>query len=175
MKRIALACAAAAIALTGCSDSDSPKGESTPVIPGTTATAASSAPSTSTAPAILAPTDTGRSKNAGVDVMILSVEDVTSRYGPVTVITFQLVNTGNEVFQGYNWPTPTLVYGAAGMPAEHTMSMTEGYGEGVTGAVPPGMRQTVKHAYKVTKDKLNPAVVTAGSIVWQGDLTAFQR
>jgi hypothetical protein len=33
----------------------------------------------------------------------------------------------------------------------------------------------VKHAYKVTKAQLNPAVVTAGSVLWQGDFSKFHR
>ncbi|MBF6216330.1 hypothetical protein IU487_35665 [Nocardia puris] len=115
------------------------------------------------------------STNTGIETMIVSVEDVNSRYGPVTVFTFQLVNTGSKVFEGFNWPTPTVVYGPAGIPAEHTVSLSEGYGDGVQGAIPPGARQTVQHAYKVTKAKLNPAVVTVGSLVWQGDFATFQR
>jgi hypothetical protein len=165
---------AATLTITGCSDDTDTRGDSTPVMPGTTTAAASPATS-SPARGVLAPTDTGHSQNTGMDVMILSVEDVQSRYGPVTVFTFQLVNTGTQVFQGYNWPTPTLVYGPSGKPIDQTVSFSEGYGQGVSGAIPPGSRQTVKHAYKVAKSELNPAVVTAGSVLWQGDFSTFQR
>lgn len=162
--------------LAGCGSDTAPKGDSTPVIPSAaTVPGKSPALSTSQSPAVLVPADTGHSKTAGMDVIILSVEDATSRYGAVTVFTFQLVNTGTDVFQGYNWPTPTVVYGAAGTPAEHVTSLSEHYGEGVAGAIPPGSRQTVKHAYKVTKNQLSPAVVSAGSIIWQGDFATFQR
>ncbi|MEU1550211.1 hypothetical protein [Nocardia sp. NPDC005745] len=166
----------ALLALTGCGSNDEDtKPKSTPILPTSQAPATSAGTSPGKAAGVNAPLDTGVSKSTGMEVSILSVEDVNSRYGPVTVFTFQLVNTGTEVFQGYNWPTPTLVYGAAGSPAEHTMSISEHYGDGVQGAIPPGSRQTVKHAYKVTKDKLNPAVVTAGSVLWQGDFSTFQR
>ncbi len=164
-----------ALAITGCSSDTDTRGDSTPVMPGTTTAAGTSPATSSPARGVLAPTDTGHSQNTGMDVMILSVEDVQSRYGPVTVFTFQLVNTGTQVFQGYNWPTPTLVYGPSGKPIDQTMSFSEGYGQGVSGAIPPGSRQTVKHAYKVAKAELNPAVVTAGSVLWQGDFSTFQR
>ncbi|CRY73604.1 hypothetical protein SAMN05421776_108230 [Nocardia farcinica] len=167
---------AAVLALASCTSNgdDTPRGDATPIMPGTTATTASAA-TTSASPGVLAPTETGLSTSTGIETMIVSVEDVNGRYGPVTVFTFQLVNTGQKVFEGYNWPTPTVVYGPAGTPAEHTVSLSEGYGDGVQGAIPPGSRQTVQHAYKVTKAELNPAVVTVGSLVWQGDFAAFQR
>lgn len=179
MIRTTAAAAAAALliaVLAGCGSDKATKGDSTPVVPpGTVAPASSAAASTSQSAAVLAPLDTGHSKSANMDVIILSVEDATSRYGAVTVFTFQLVNMGTDVFQGYNWPTPTVVFGAAGTPAEHTISLSEHYGDGVAGAIPPGARQTVKHAYKVTKAELDPAVVSAGSIIWQGNFATFQR
>lgn len=159
-----------ALTLTACSED--PKPTSPPVMPGSTTAAATSSAST---PGINAPLDVGVSKSTGVEVSILSVEDTTSKYGPVSVFTFQLNNAGDKVFDGYNFPTPSVVYGPAGVKAESEVSLSEGYGEGVTGAVPPGMRQTVKYAYKVSKNELNPAVVTAGSVIWQGDFTTFQR
>lgn len=169
------AAAAIALALTACTTDDPKPTGAPPVMPaGTTTTAASSTSGTST-PGVYAPTDVGVSKSTGVEVSIVSVEDVNSRYGPVSVFTFQLFNNGQKVFEGYNFPTPTVVYGPAGSPAENTVSISEGYGDGVKGAIPPGSRQTVKYAYAVTKDKLNPAVVTAGSVIWQGDFATFTR
>lgn len=168
------ATAALALALTACS-TDDPKPVSQPVMPASSATSAPPVSSGTSTPGVYAPTDVGVSKSAGVEVSILSVEDVNSRYGAVSVFTFQLYNAGQKVFDGYNFPTPTVVYGPAGSPAENTVSITEGYGDGVKGAIPPGSRQTVKYAYAVTKDKLNPAVVSAGSVIWQGDFSTFQR
>ncbi|WP_157225113.1 hypothetical protein [Nocardia thailandica] len=172
---ITAALAATVLTLTGCS-SDEPEKTTAPFVPLST-TAAAPAVSTSVAktPGVYAPTDTGVSKSTGVEVTILSVEDVVSKYGPVTVFTFQLYNGGDKVMEDYNWPTPKLVYGPPGSPAEQVFSGSEGYGDGMTGALPPGMRQTVKHAFKVTKSELNPAVLTLGSVIWQGDWTAFHR
>lgn len=177
VRTTALATAAAAVLLmvTGCGSNDSdPKPKSTPILATSQAPAAAGSSAAKT-PGVIGPMDTGVSKSTGVEVSILSVEDVNSRYGPVSVFTFQLVNTGDRVFDGYNWPTPTVVYGAAGSPAEHTVSLTEHYGDGVQGAIPPGSRQTVKHAYKVTKSQLNQTVVSAGSVIWRGDFSTFQR
>ncbi|MBF6221792.1 hypothetical protein IU479_27230 [Nocardia abscessus] len=165
----------AVLLFVGCSDtSEDPKPQSTPILPTIQAPVTVST-LRGNAAGVNAPFDTGVSKNTGMEVSIVSVEDINSRYGPVTVFTFQLTNVGEKVFDGYNWPTPTIVYGAAGSPAEHTVSLTEQYGAGVQGAVPPGSRQTVKHAYKVPKAQLNPAVVSAGSVIWQGDFSTFQR
>lgn len=144
-----------------------PRGESAPI----TTTVAT----TTATPGVLGPLETGRSASYDMDTMILSVEEQQSRYGLVTVFTFQLVNDGSKLFEGYNWPTPVVVYGPAGTPAEHTFSLSEGFGEGVQGSIPPGMRQTVQHAYAVPKAELNPAVVTVGSLVWQGDFSTFTR
>lgn len=161
-----------AFALSACASED-PKPVSQPVMPAST-TAAPTTTKSST-PGVNAPMDVGVSSKTGVEVSILSVEDANSRYGPVSVFTFQLNNAGDKIFDGFNFPTPTVVYGPAGSPAEHTVSMTEGFGDGVKGAIPPGSRQTVKYAYQVTKDKLNPAVVSAGSVIWQGNFSTFQR
>lgn len=167
-----VAAALCALALTACSTED-PKPVSPPVMPATETTSA--AASGAVAPGVNAPMDVGVSKSTGVEASILSVEDVVSKYGPVTVFTFQLHNAGDKLFEGFNFPTPTVVYGPAGTPADHRVSLSEGFGEGAVGSIPPGMRQTVKYAYDVTKDQLNPAVVSAGSVIWQGDFTTFQR
>ena len=168
------AVALCALALTACAED--PKPTTPPVMPQSTTPATTSAATTgSSTPGVYAPMDTGVSKSSGMEASILSVEDANSRYGAVSVFTIQLFNAGQKVFDGYNFPTPTLVYGPAGTKAENTVSMTEGYGDGVAGAIPPGMRQTVKYAYQVQQSQLNPAVFTAGSVIWQGDFTKFQR
>lgn len=177
---VGAAICAGALVLAGCGSDETSKGDATPVMPSaaTAAATSSAAASSSAAPGVLAPTDSGRSANAnGMEALILSVEDVQSRYGPVTVFTFQVINNGSKVFDGYNWSAPTVVYGPAGTPAKHTVSLSEGngYGKGVEGSIPPGSRQTVEHAYQVSKAQLNPAVVTAGSVLWQGDFSVFQR
>ncbi|WP_280425279.1 hypothetical protein [Nocardia carnea] len=166
--------AAAVLALTGCGSEEAPVAQSTPIMPSEAADTPAVATTPASTPGVYTPMETGVSQS-GLEASILSVEDVNSRYGPVSVFTFQVVNGTGAVWEGFNWMTPTVVYGAAGAPAEHVTSLSEGYGDGVVGAIPPGSRQTVKHAYKVTKDRLNPAVVTAGSVIWQGDFATFQR
>jgi hypothetical protein len=167
---------AVAVAVAGCSSSDNDKATSTPVMPpsATTAGHTTTASSTASTPGVYQPMDTGKSKS-GLEASILSVEDADTRYGPGVVVTFQIVNTTDKPWDGYNWSTPTVVYGPPGTPAEHITSISEGYGAGVQGVIPPGSRQTVKEAYKVSKAQLNPAVITAGSVVWQGDFATFQR
>ncbi|MBF6416976.1 hypothetical protein [Nocardia cyriacigeorgica] len=175
-----IAAAAAVFALAGCSDNDgNPEPQSTPIVPGTYegepgAPTSAGATTTKGTGGVYAPIDTAVGKS-GLEASILSVEDATSAYGPVVVFTFQIVNTTDELWEGFNWMTPTVVYGDAGVPAEHVNSIADGYGNGVQGAIPPGSRQSVKHAYKVSKAQLNPAVVTASSVVWSGDFSTFAR
>ncbi|WP_280498551.1 hypothetical protein [Nocardia cyriacigeorgica] len=181
--RLIAAVAAAAtvvLAFTGCSDSDDrPEAQTTPIIPGTYegepgAPTSAAATTSGRSKGVYAPTETGVGQS-GLEASILSVEDAPSAYGPVVLFTIQIVNTTDEVWEGYNWMTPTLVVGDAGVPAEHVNSIADGYGDGVQGAIPPGSRQTVKHAYKTSKAELNPAVLTAGSVIWQGDFSTFAR
>ncbi|WP_328401073.1 hypothetical protein [Nocardia sp. NBC_00403] len=58
-------------------------------------------------------------------------------HGPVTVLTFQLINVGEKVFDGYNWLTATIVYGAAGSLAEHKVSLSKQFGAGAQDAIRP--------------------------------------
>ncbi|NKY48024.1 hypothetical protein [Nocardia cerradoensis] len=173
---VAATFAVATAAVTGCSSSDNDKATSTPVMPPAATIAGHTTPASSTpsTPGVYQPLDTGKGKS-GLEASILSVEDADTRYGPGTVVTFQIVNTTQTPWEGYNWSEPSLVYGPAGTPAEKITSLSEGYGAGVQGTIPPGSRQTVKTAYKVSKSQLNPAVITAGSVVWQGDFATFQR
>ncbi|WP_157121232.1 hypothetical protein [Nocardia miyunensis] len=170
-----VAAAVVAVGLAACSSNDRPAAQSTPILPSATQSQAQPvASTTSSAPGVYAPMDTGKSRS-GLEASILAVDDANTRYGPGTVITFQVVNTTGAVWEGYNWSTPSVVYGPAGTPAETITSLSEGYGAGVQGSIPPGSRQTVKHAYKVSKAELTPAVVTAGSVIWQGDFSTFKR
>lgn len=164
--------AALTLTLTACGSE--PEKTPAPIapLPTTVAPVASGSPST---PGVYKPTDTGISQSTGVEVTILSVEQVAHKYGTLTVFTFQLHNGSGKIFEGYNWPTPTVVYGPAGVPAKQQYSGEDGFGDGVQGVITPGSKQTVRHAYQVAKADLNPAVVSVGSVVWQGDWTAFAR
>ncbi|MCZ9630327.1 MULTISPECIES: hypothetical protein [Rhodococcus] len=179
-KTLTIAALAGALVLAGCSKNE-PQSVSEPIMPSTSASevaATTSAAATTTKPGsgVLAPNEIGVSKNYGIETSILSVTtEQSSSYGPLTVFTLQLNNGSDEIFEGYNFPTPTLTYGEAGLPAESQFSISDGFGDGVKGSIPPGSRQTVKYAYDVDIAELNPAVVTIGSIVWKGDFTAFSR
>ncbi|MBW4813373.1 hypothetical protein [Rhodococcus qingshengii] len=190
-KTLTVAAIAAALVLAGCSKNE-PQAVSEPVIPSASTTSAAPtsevSPSTKAAPTttavtttkrargVLEPSEIGVSKTYGIETSILSVAtEQSSSYGPLTVFTIQLNNASDEVFQGYNFLTPTLTYGEAGLPADVQFSGADGFGDGVQGSIPPGSRQTVKYAYKVDIAELNPAVLTIGSLVWKGDFTAFSR
>ncbi|NUP25833.1 MAG: hypothetical protein HOQ44_03915 [Nocardia sp.] len=136
--------------------------------------AAPSVPPATKTRGLYAPTETAVGQS-GLAASITSVDEVNSQEGPVTVITLQIENITDDVWNGRNWTIPTVVYGDAGTPAQHVKSPSEGFGDGVQGLIPPGSRQTVKHAYKVTKAQLKSAVVTAGSVIWQGDFSEFHR
>ena len=190
-KTLTIAAIATALVLAGCGKSE-PQAVSEPVIPSASTTSAAArseaAPTTKAAPTttaatttkrgrgVLEPSEIGVSKTYGIETSILSVTtEQSSSYGPLTVFTIQLNNASDEVFQGYNFLTPTLTYGEAGLPADVQFSGADGFGDGVQGSIPPGSRQTVKYAYKVDLAELNPAVLTIGSLVWKGDFTAFSR
>ncbi|GGL05961.1 hypothetical protein [Nocardia jinanensis] len=160
--------------LTGCGTDEEPPVQTTVLQPASTGAASETVPPATKTRGLHEPTETARGQS-GLEASILSVEDVNSQFGPVTVVTIQIVNVTEEVWAGSNWTIPTLVYGDEGTPAKHVVSPTEGFGDGVVGAIPPGARQTVKHAYKVAKSELNPAVVTAGSVLWEGDFSTFKR
>lgn len=191
-KTLTIAAIATALVLTGCSKNE-PQAVSEPIMPSASTTSA--APTSEVAPAtkgastttssatttkrvrgVLEPSQIGVSKTYGIETSILSVTtEQSSSYGPLTVFTIQLNNASDDVFQGYNFLTPTLTYGEAGLPADVQFSGADGFGDGVQGSIPPGSRQTVKYAYKVDLAELNPAVLTIGSLVWKGDFTAFSR
>lgn len=165
----------AVLALTACGSDDNSPATSTPIVPpGSAVTAAPAVATTPSTPGVYAPMDTGKSQS-GLEGLILSVEDTNTRYGPGVVVTFQVINTTAKPWDGYNWMTPTVVYGPAGTQAERIVSGADHLGDGVQGVIPPGARQTVREGYKVSKAELNPAVITAGSVVWQGDFATFQR
>lgn len=174
---VAIAAGAAAV-LVGCAQ-EAEQPTSAPVLPQTSAeTSVGSASPTTTqreTAGVLDPYETGVSKNFGVEVSILSVATEQSSYGPLTVFTFQLLNSSDAIFEGFNFNVPVVTYGEAGLPAKHQNSIADDLGNGVQGAVPPGSRQTIKYGYAVDIAELNPAVVTIGSLIWQGDFTAFAR
>ncbi|WP_157107263.1 hypothetical protein [Nocardia grenadensis] len=143
------------------------------VVAGEETSAASVPPATKTR-GLYDPAETAVGQS-GLAAFIVSVAEVNSHVGSVTVITLQIENRTGQAWSGRNWTTPTVVYGDDGTPAQHVRSPSEGFGDGVQGTIPPGSRQTVKHAYKVSKAQLNPAVVTAGSVLWQGDFSKFHR
>lgn len=125
-------------------------------------------------PGVLRPYDTGVGRN-GAEVSILSVTDEVTNYGPAAVFTFQIFNAGDQIIDEGDWRPPTVVYGAAGLPAEWFVSTADQLGLGTVGAIPPGSRQTVREGYKVSKAQLTEAVVTEGSLIWSGDFSTFQR
>ncbi|MGW6332048.1 hypothetical protein [Nocardia rhamnosiphila] len=172
----AVAVGAAVCALSACAAEDTPTGQAAPpmtVVASEETSAAGVPPATKTR-GLYDPAETAVGQS-GLAAFIVSVEEVNSQEGPVTVITLQIENITDDVWNGKNWTTPTVVYGDGGTPAPHVKSPSEGFGDGVQGLIPPGSRQTVKHAYKVTKAQLNPAVVTAGSVLWEGDFSKFHR
>lgn len=175
----AVAVGAAVCALSACSAEDAPTGQPVTVVARDETVTAEKTSSASVPPptktrGLYDPAETAVGQS-GLAAFIVSVEEVNSQEGPVTVFTLQIENITDRVWNGRNWTTPTVVYGDAGTPAQHVKSPPEGFGDGVQGSIPPGSRQTVKHAYKVTKAQLNPAVVTAGSVLWQGDFSKFHR
>lgn len=171
----AVAVVAAVCALSACAADDAPTGQDRPttVVAGAETSTASVPPATKTR-GLYDPAETAVGQS-GMAAFIVSVEEVNSHVGPVTVITLQIENRTEQAWSGRNWTTPTVVYGDDGIPAQHVKSPSEGFGDGVQGSIPPGSRQTVKHAYKVGKAQLNPAVVTAGSVLWRGDFSKFHR
>jgi hypothetical protein len=171
----AVAVGAAVCALSACTADDTPTGQGQPMtVVASEETSAASVPPATKTRGLYDPDETAVGQS-GLAAFIVSVEEVNSQEGPVTVFTLQIENNTDDVWNGKNWTTPTVVYGDGGTPAPHIKSPSEGFGDGVQGLIPPGSRQTVKHAYKVTKAQLNPAVVTAGSVLWQGDFSKFHR
>ncbi|MGW5385941.1 hypothetical protein [Nocardia sp. NPDC003963] len=158
--------------LTACGTDEEPVVQTTTVLSAETEAVATAVPSATKTRGLYEPTETARGQS-GLEASILSVDDVNSQVGPVTVVTIQIVNVTDTVWAGSNWTIPTVVYGDDGVAAAHVLSPTEGFGDGVVGSIPSGSRQTVKHAYKVAKAQLNPAVVTAGSVIWEGDFSKF--
>ncbi|WP_416063468.1 hypothetical protein [Rhodococcus indonesiensis] len=171
---VATLAAVGAALLTGCGDSE-PSGNEL-VLP--SAPHSPSPPVTTTEErrtrGVLGPYDTGVGRN-GAEVSILSVTDEVTNYGPATVFTFQIFNASDQIIEGSDWATPTVVYGPAGIPAEWFVSTADQLGLGTVGAIPPGSRQTVREGYKVSKAQLTETVVTEGSLIWSGDFSTFQR
>ncbi|MFD3510941.1 hypothetical protein [Nocardia sp. NPDC058666] len=160
---------AASLLLAGCQE-DLPAGKpaATP-----TTTAASKAPATPNADGVLNPGDVGKLED-GVEVSILKVETAQlERQGTVTAFTFQLNNTSKTALE--YWSAPKIVYGEEGTPAEAVMTSDKTFGYSLAGKLPPGSKQTIKIAYAVPMDKLNPAVITSDNVIWRGDFAKFSK
>lgn len=170
----AVAVAAAVCVLSACAADEEPAAGQPVTVVASAETSAASVPPPTKTRGLYDPADTAVGQS-GLAAFIVSVEEANSQEGPVTVFTLQIENITGDVWNGKNWTTPTVVYGDEGTLAPHVKSPAEGFGDGVQGMIPPGSRQTVKHAYKVTKAQLNPAVVTAGSVLWKGDFSKFHR
>jgi len=121
------------------------------------------------------PMDTAVSSKVDAEVTILAVDQENTTYGPATVFTFQILNTGNQLLDPFLWSSPDVTYGPAGQPAEWFVDSGAGLGMGLNGPIPPGARQTVREPFKVAKADLTEAVVSEGSLVWQGDFSTFAR
>ncbi|WP_157103906.1 hypothetical protein [Nocardia harenae] len=108
---------------------------------------------------------------SGLRIAISSVEAVPSIAGTVTVLHFRFENPGRDPLPARGWTAPVLTYGPSDMPAAHVVSVSEGYGADVPGALAPGASQELKHAYRVNRAELTSARVSAGSVIWEGDFT----
>lgn len=122
-----------------------------------------------------APTAAVTDPGTGLRLSIARVETVPSLSGTVTVFTFRFENPGRETVAASGWTAPVVVYGPADTPAAHNISVSEGFGADVPAPLAPGASQELRHAYRVPTALLNPARVSAGSVVWQGDFSAFRR
>ncbi|WP_245672817.1 hypothetical protein [Aldersonia kunmingensis] len=124
---------------------------------------------------VLAPDEIAHT-TGGLDIAITSVDSFqSSMYGPLTVLTFQVTNTGLDVYEGFEWQTPVVATGSTGEVAQAQVSISEGLGAGVQGVIPPSATQTVRHGYVVDRAQLSNAVVSAGSVAWRGDFTTLPQ
>lgn len=171
--RAAVALLPAALLLAGCSGDDS--ADTTP--PASTSTSASATTPTETTPernvgeGVYAPTDEVVSETYGIATRITDVSPIDTRYGPGVVITFDLRNESNEIFQDYNWPSPSLSTGERGVPAEEIYSGEDNLPQSVSGNIPPGASRVVRHGFEVSMEDMTDATLSVGSIIWRGDFT----
>ncbi len=161
---VGMAIAGAALA-TGCSSDDKP-----PDTPATPATPDSWVEGQIDAAKPFAPNEVGIGRN-GAQVTINSVQDETTSYGPAAVFTFTINNTTAESIDSYLWTSPTLVQGTT--PVDSITSGADKLGYGIQGVIPPGASQTVREGYEIPKSAITDAVLTEGSIVWQGDFSTL--
>ncbi|MCB8914012.1 hypothetical protein KUG88_28335 [Rhodococcus rhodochrous] len=171
--RAAFALLPAALLLAGCSGDDS---ADTPPPTSTSASAPATTP-TETTPkrnvgeGVYEPTDEVVSETYGIATRITDVSPIDTRYGPGVVITFDLRNDSDEIFQDYNWPTPSLSTGERGVPAEQIFSGEDNLPQGVSGNIPPGASRVVRHGFEVSMEDMTDATLSVGSIIWRGDFT----
>ncbi|MFC3962195.1 hypothetical protein [Nocardia jiangsuensis] len=117
------------------------------------------------------PRDVVTDPASGMRIAITRVEAVSSISGTVTVLHFRFENPGRDPLPARGWTAPVLTYGPSDMPAAHVVSVSEGYGAEVPGALAPGTGQELKHAYRVNRGDLTSARVSAGAVIWDGDFT----
>lgn len=158
--------AGAAILLTGCGSS-----ASDPALVSSPTSALGGGFGGIPAAATHAPGDVVTDPATGLRIAITEVQAVPSISGTVTVLRFRFENPGRDPLPARGWTAPVLTYGPSDMPAAHVVSVSEGYGAEVPGALAPGASQELKHAYRVTRAELTSARVSAGSVVWEGDFT----
>ncbi|MEV0358175.1 hypothetical protein AB0H71_19215 [Nocardia sp. NPDC050697] len=118
-----------------------------------------------------APDEVVTDPDSGLRIAISRVEAVPSIAGTVTVLHFRFENPGRDPLPARGWTAPVLTYGPSDMPAAHVVSVSEGYGADVPGALAPGTSQELKHAYRVPRAELTSARVSVGSVIWEGDFT----
>ncbi|PXW34135.1 UNVERIFIED_CONTAM: hypothetical protein DES50_102763 [Williamsia faeni] len=93
------------------------------------------------------------------------------------VFTFVIANKGTTPIEDGNWRDPSLVYGPNGTPAQTAMPFAgqgdPNIGQPQQSPIPAGSKQTIRVGYDVPKSALTDAVLTEGSITWQGDFSNF--
>lgn len=167
MKRTVIAVAALGLALAGCGGS-SDAGDA--VVAGESSPTAEHEGGQRSA-GVHAPGEKAKSETYGVTTEIVAIGTEETSSGPATVITFELHNESDELFEDYNWPTPQVSYGAKGIQADSRYNLMTGLGDGVLGAIPPGGARTVRHGYAMDIAEMSDATISVGSLIWRGDFT----
>ena len=169
--RAALAFLPVALLLAGCSDGDAADTPSTTSTPTPVTTTVETTTERNVGAGVYAPTEEVESETYGIATRITDVSAINTRYGPGVVVTFDLRNNSDEIFQDYNWPSPSLSTGDRGIPATEIYSVEDDLPQSVNGHIPPGAGRVVKHGYQASIDDMTNATLSVGSIIWQGDFT----
>lgn len=173
MKRTIVAATIASVSLVLGACSDSSDSESSPTSNATTTSTetTSAAPTSKVGAGVYAPTDEVTSESYGIATRISDVSAINTRYGPGVVVTFDLKNNSDKIFEDYNWPSPQLSVGDRGVPVDQIFSMDDELGDGVTGHIPPGGSRVVRHGFETSMQDMTNATLSVGSIIWRGDFT----